>query len=256
MNLGLCTIAAQESPVEAVIATAGDAGYDGVEIWGKDHVGDGAEDTCREIRGIADRHEVAIAVYGSYLRPGTDAYEDDVEHELDVAERLGAPLLRVWAGDEEYQDCSPSHWDDVVADLTDLAGRAADRGIGVTVEKHAGTVTNREEGARRLIRAVDRENCGLNWQPLFGVPADELLAEARALAPLSNNVHVQAVPSVDSHSQDRCPLSEAYFDVPAMLEAFEDAGFEGYVEVEFVTDDLPFAEAASRDRRYLAPLAE
>lgn len=153
IRMGLCTIADTNSTVEDVIATAADAGYDGIEVWGRDHVGDGSPERCRAIREVADEQAVEITVYGSYLRPGTGGYADEVAHELDVAERIDVSLVRIWAGDQDYQDCTDEHWERVVADLTDLADRAADRGLGITVEKHGGAVTNREEGARRLIEA-------------------------------------------------------------------------------------------------------
>ncbi|MCU4743026.1 sugar phosphate isomerase/epimerase [Natronoglomus mannanivorans] len=249
MNLGLCTIALQEESIEDALATAADAGYDGVELWGKDHVG--APERCHEIRETAAELGLEIPVYGSYLRPGTPEYDEEVETELERAETLGASLIRVWAGQEEYQDATDDHWADVVRDTTDLADRAADRGLGVTVEKHEGTVTNTEAGARELIEGVDRENCGLNWQPLFEFDAETILEEARSLAPLSNNVHLQAVAEHGDSWHDRSLLEDAYFDVPTILEAFAETGFDGYVEVEFVTDDLEVEAAIERDREFL-----
>jgi sugar phosphate isomerase/epimerase len=118
----------------------------------------------------------------------------------------------------------------------------------VTVERHAGTLTNAREGARRLIEAIDGP-CGVNWQPPFGTDADGIVADARRLAPLTNNVHLQAVPSRDA--RDRCPLAEAYFDVPACVDALREGGFDGVLEVEFVADDVPYTEAIARDLDYL-----
>jgi len=251
MQVGLCTIANGDWPVEDVIELAGDTRCDAVEIWGRDHLGDRTLATCREIRENAASHGVEIAVYGSYIRPGTDEYAASVEAELKVAAHLDASAIRAWAGTQEYQDRTDDHWTRVVSELTDLAERAATRGLDVTVEKHEGTLTNTGEGARRLIEAVGRENCQLNWQPLFALPEDELLEEAANLAPISNNVHAQAVPEVGGTPEDRCLLESAYFDLPAALQSFEDAGFDGCVEIEFVTDDLPFETAVRRDVAYL-----
>ncbi|MFP9190123.1 sugar phosphate isomerase/epimerase family protein [Natrialbaceae archaeon A-CW1-1] len=250
MKLGLCTIAAGNQPIETVASIAADAGYAGIEIWGRGHIGDGSEAACRSVREAARDNDLEIPVYGSYLRPGTDGF-DAIDEELEIADRLGASLIRVWAGHEEFQDRSDEHWRRTIDDLQTLSDRTAENGIGVTVEKHEGTLTNTQDGARRLIEAVDRPNCGLNWQPLFGLSPDEVLAEARELAPLSNNVHVQAIPESGRPPDERCLLEDAFFDVPAVVDAFEEAGLDGYVEVEFVTDDLAFEEAAERDREYL-----
>ena len=130
-----------------------------------------------------------------------------------------------------------------------LADRAAAANLAVTVEKHEGRLTNATEGARRLIEAVDRPNCGLNWQPLFHMDETALVAEAERLAPLSNNVHIQA--PAERGSYQRAPLEDAYFDVSAVLDRFADAGFDGYVEVEFVSEDTAYETAVQRDHDYL-----
>lgn len=253
MNLGLCTISAKERSVEEVIELAGEVGYDGVEIWGKDHVGDGSEATCERIVETAEDHGLEIPTYGSYLRCGTDEFEREFEGELAVADRLGTDLIRIWAGRQEYGDHDEEHWNRVVADLERLSERAADYGTGVTVEKHANTLTNDLDGARRLIEAIDRENCKLNYQPGFGLPSERLEREGEALAPLSNNVHLQAVRSAGESA--RSPLSEAYYDLEAVLAPFLE-NFEGYANVEFVTEERSYREAIDADLRYLRSVLE
>lgn len=261
MQLGLCTITNKDWPVADVLAAAADAEYDGVEIWGQDHVrdpgaGDDADpdlDVCRSVADRAAALDLDIPVYGSYLRPGRAGFADELAVELDVADALGADFVRVWPGEQEYGDHDPDHWDAVVADLERAGQEATARDLAITVEKHEGTVTNETEGARRLIEAVDAPAVGLNWQPLFHIGAEDLLAEAETLAPLSNNVHLQAVP--ERNGDQRCPLSEAYFDVPAILDRFDQVGFEGYAEVEFVDPTVDYEAAIRADREYLAEVA-
>lgn len=249
MKIGLCTISNTKAPVEDVLEVAAEAGYDGVEIWGKDHVGDGSAETCEAIASAAADRSLEIAVYGSYLAPGTDEFATSYEDELAVADRLGADLIRVWPGESEYQDCTEAEWDAAVDDLSRLSERAAAVDLAVTVEKHEGRLSNATDGARRLIEAVDHPHCGLNWQPLFHMSEAALLAEAERLAPLSNNVHVQA--PAERGGSERAPLEDAYFDVGSVLDRFEAAGFDGYVEVEFVSEDEPYERAVRRDHDYL-----
>lgn len=249
MELGLCTISNKGAPVEDVLAVAADTGYDAVEIWGRDHAGDGSTATCDRIVDRAAELGVEIAVYGSYLAPGTDGFATDVERELAVADRLNADLIRVWPGESEYEECTETEWDRAVADLSELADRAGAFDVGVTVEKHGGRLTNAQAGARRLIEAVDDPNCGLNWQPRFDRPAADLLSEAERLAPLSNNVHLQAVAA--RGDDERCLLADAYFDVEAVLGRFDAAGFDGAVEVEFVSPAVDYGTAVRRDYEFL-----
>lgn len=251
VDIGLCTVSSKERAVETVIELAAEAGYDGVELWGRDHVGDGSVDDCRRIVATADAHGLGIPVYGSYLRCGTDGF-DDVERELAIAKRLDADLIRVWAGRQEYEEHDTDHWNRVVDDLERLTDRAAAYGVGVTVEKHAGTLTDTLEGARRLIEAVDDDRCGLNYQPGFSVLEGEIEREANELASRSNNLHLQAVR--ECGESRRCPLSEAFYDLETVLAPFLDAGFDGSANVEFVTDEQPYSAAIEADRRYVASI--
>lgn len=252
MKCGLCTISDKERPVEDVIEIAADAGYDGIEVWGKDHVGDGSRETCQRIADAAADHGVEVPTYGSYLRCGDDDFDDALDRELRIADRLGADTIRVWPGRQEHGDHDPDHWDAVVADLERVTERAADYDLAVTVEKHANTLTNDREGARRLIEAIGDDRCGLNYQPGFGIPADEIEREAEALAPLSNQLHLQG--PRERTERDRAPLADVYYDLEAVLEPFLDRGFDGYANVEFVTDEVPYREAVAADLAHLRSL--
>lgn len=254
MQLGLCTISNTELPVERVLEVAADVGYDGVEIWGKAHVGDGGADTCESIGTTARDLGLDVAVYGSYLTVGTDAFAEAYERELVIADRLGADLIRVWPGDREYGDHAPAAFEAAVEDLRTLAERAVQLDLGVTIEKHEGRLSNTTEGARRLVDAVDHPDCGLSWQPLFSLSESELAAEAETLAPRTNNVHLQA--PAERAGEERTLLSNAYFDVGAVLDRFETARFDGYLEVEFVSQNRLYEDAVRRDHEYLRSLVE
>lgn len=253
MLFGLCTISNKEMDVLDVIDAAVNAGYDGVEVWGGDHVSSGTDTECTAIRERVETHELSIPVYGSYLRPGTDEFADQLTHELEVAVTLGADLVRVWAGNQEWQDQHDHHLDAVVTDLREAADAAAERDLALTVEKHEGTLTNTTEGARRVIERVNHPHCGLNYQPLFGMDADAIVSESRELAPISNNVHLQAVP--EQGGRQRCLLANAFYDVEAVIRAFQDAGFGGFANVEFVADDVPYSKAIAHERAFLASVA-
>jgi alkanesulfonate monooxygenase SsuD/methylene tetrahydromethanopterin reductase-like flavin-dependent oxidoreductase (luciferase family) len=53
MHVGLCTISNKEASAEDVIEHAGAAGYDGIELWGRDHAGDGSSERCGRIHTAA-----------------------------------------------------------------------------------------------------------------------------------------------------------------------------------------------------------
>lgn len=255
MDLGLCTISNRDLAVEDILERAADAGYDGVEVWGRDHVGDGSERTCRRVREAAADRDLSILTYGSYLRAGADTFADELAHEVAVADRLNADRIRTWAGTTEYGDHDASQWDETVADLRELTAAATERGIDVTVEKHPGYLTNDAEGARRVIEAVAKPGCRLNYQPMFSLSAAEISSEIERLAPLSNQLHLQAVPDVGGSADDRCLLSAAFYDLEHLVAQFREFGADdGSIHVEFVTDDLPYQEATAKDCAFLRSL--
>lgn len=266
MNVGLCTISNKDREVDDIVALAGEVGYDGVEIWGKDHVGDGSRETCDAIRDAAEDAGVEIPVYGSYLRAAGDVDLDpddapagtlddaEIEEELEIADRLGTDLIRIWAGGHDYEDVGDAYWDAVVEDVDRIGATAEDYGIDVTVEKHTNTVTNSLEGARRLIEAVDRDAVGLNYQPHTRLGPEEIDAEAAELAPLSNHMHVLAVH--ERGTSDRYPYSRGDYDFEALLERFAAADYDGYVNVEFVSEELGYEEAVRADHDFVRSALE
>lgn len=252
MELGLCTISNKNAAVDEIIPQAAAAGYDGVEVWGQDHVDGGSESACRRIRTAAADHDIAVLAYGSYLRAGTDTFTENLQQEVNIADRLDADRLRVWAGDYEYGDHDQQHWQQTVDDLLRLTTLASSRGFDVTVEKHPGSLTNEAEGASRLISAVDDSACRLNYQPMFSLTASEIRAEIKQLAPISNQMHLQAVPQPGASGDNRCLLSEAFYDLEFLVDQFRAQGApDGSIHVEFVTDDLPYGDGVTRDCKYL-----
>lgn len=82
--------------------------------------------------------------------------------------------------------------------------------------------------------------------------AESLAEDATELAPLSNHVHVQAVPA--RGAERRCRLGDAYFDVRRVLRSFVDRGFDGFANVEFVDPTLKYVAAIEAELDYLRSL--
>jgi sugar phosphate isomerase/epimerase len=258
MKVGLCTISNQDRDVVDLVDLAGDVGFDGVEIWGKDHVGDGSKAACETIVDVAADAGVDVAVYGSYLRAAGDRDldagddsdgrldDDAIDREFEIADRLGADLIRIWAGSHNFEDVDDDYFDAVVADVQRIGDRAEAYGVDVTVEKHANTVANSCTGARDLIEAVGQETVGLNYQPNHWFDQPELEAEAAALAPLSNHMHTIGV-----HEKGTTD-----YDFEGLLEEFSAVGYDGYFNVEFVADDLPYEDSVRADHEFLRSLLD
>jgi sugar phosphate isomerase/epimerase len=265
MEIGLCSISAREDPLAEIMEAASRVGYDGLEVRGKEpHVTEGTPTEARAIRRRAAEHSLAIFSYGSYLRAGTESFSDRLQPELAFAENLDADLIRVWAGTEEYEDRTGAHWDAVVSNLRSLADRAERCDVAVTVERHYGTLTNRTAGAAALLEDVAHDNCGLNWQAYCEQDPEShtnshrteaaVVADARRLAPLSNNVHVQSWPSPDA--RQRCLVTESFYDWEQVLEQFRNAGYDGVLELEFTSAEAAYNEGLSADLEALRQMVD
>lgn len=245
MQTGLCSISSKDRSLPEIIDLAAAVGFDGIEIW-ENHLGEDRTAPA-EARRLASEAGLSVSALGSYLRPGTEDFEDDLDAVLDTAETLETGLVRVWAGEQEYGDHDESHWDDVVADLRRCADAAADRGLELTVEKHAWTLAYTAEGCLELLEEVDAENVGINWDPKVdaGEDIEEVLDR---LAPVVNHVHVSgSVPG-----SDEAPLRAAYPSLERWLDRLATAGFDGYVDLEFTPDELSYEEVVRRDGAYLS----
>jgi sugar phosphate isomerase/epimerase len=249
MQTGLCSISNKERSLPEIVDLAAEVGFDGIEVW-ENHLGDDGISPAKA-RGLASEAGLSVPTLGSYLRPGTDEFEEDLPDVLDAAETLEADLVRVWAGEQEYGDHDEDHWDAVVNDMRQCADAAADRGLALTVEKHAWTLAYTADACLDLLDEVDAENVGINWDPK--VDADEDVDEALdRLAPVVNHVHV----SGRAPEGDESPIEADLPQFDRSIDRLAEAGFDGYVDLEFTPDEMDDEEAVRRDGSFLSVVVE
>lgn len=169
---------------------------------------------------------------------------------MDTARELGAPTIRIWAGDrgsEACDDTCKSHVVDLTRQAADLASHA---GIRVAFEFHANTLTDTNESARLLLEAVDHPNVEIYWQPPPGsVPAYNLEG-IDTVAPWLSNLHVF---NWHPETHKRLPLAAGKSDWMLYLARVANDPRERYALIEFVQGDADeaFLEDAATLRRWL-----
>jgi 3-dehydroshikimate dehydratase len=194
ITTGLCSVTLRALPVDDVVAIAAGAGLEGIE-WGADvHVPPGDMAAAAAARAATAAAGLRVASYGSYYRAGADD-PAGFAAVLDSARALGAPRIRVWAGDVASADASPAARAAVTVAARDAADRAAAANLEVAFEFHGGTLTDEAQPALALLQAVDRGRSGAArvrsyWQPPQDVPDDEALAGLRRLRGHVTAVHV------------------------------------------------------------------
>ena len=255
MKTALCTIAFKDRPFEDVLDLAVQAGFDGVEPWGKPHhmpASYNAEENRRIARSIRERG-LEVSQYGSYINPVSAGFEREMAEGLDTASDLGADRIRVWAGSCGSDEATDEDWRNAVSGFRRFADRAGDRGVSLVLEMHLGYLSDTADGSLRLVEGVARHNFLLNFQPMYTDNARRVIAVARQVAPHVATVHAQNYVSEGRNA--RSLISEGYVDYREVVRELSAAGFDGYLEVEFVRDDDPGA-ALIADAGFLRGLCE
>lgn len=232
-KVGLCTIAFSERPLEEVLELAARVGFDGVELWGKpDHLP--LTRTDAEVIAIRDKIKslgFKGSVYGSYVRLGDgqepQAKDKDFDRVLQIANFLGAPIARIWAGTKNSEELGEKDWEMMVGDGKRFCAKAEKAGVLLALEMHPKSVTNRARATVDLIERVGSPNLKANYQV---IEDEDPYERARIAAPYVVMVHAQNM----KPGNERPIISEGTVDFKKIYEIFKPYGFQGYFEIEFV----------------------
>ena len=259
-----CTIACREKLLDEAVRIVHRAGFDGVEIWGREpHTPEKFdENRMRATRKLLDDVGVVARVFGSYLTFGSTRPDAKVElnDTLHVARWLKTPLIRVWASDVASNDASPEVWERTIDEAREASERASKLDMTLVAEMHANTIADTAQAAVQLVESVDHENFRLNFQASAvddgQTPEDRL----RMVLPWVSHVHAQNCESIASQGgppANRAPLSSGIVDYAGLVRMLKDAGYQGCVAVEFAHDETGDREAAlADDFRFLSTICQ
>src|SRR5690606_20409375 len=252
LRSGLVSITFRSLIAAEVVDLARTAGIDGIEWGGDVHVPPGDMQRAREVRHMTEDAGLSVSAYGSYYRLRPEADEEyPFEAVLASAVALGAPTIRVWAGNQPSSAVDAAERGRIAEQSRRIADMAAEQGIRVAYEFHSNTLTDRLESALDLLRAVDHPNIRTFWQPPNGMPPAESRAGLDAVAGWVSNIHCfHWWPT----SKDRHPLADGEANWSLYLEKIAARPGDRFVSVEFVKDDAPeqFLEDAAVLKRWLA----
>ena len=188
-TLGLVSISFRKHEPAAIVQAVKDAGLTAIEWGGDVHMPHGDVARAAEVRALCDAAGLTLPEYGSYYRAGaTDpAVFDGV---LAVAETLGTPVIRFWAGDKPTDGLSGAEYGRIVEDVVRICDLAAAKGIVLCPEWHQGTLTDEYHTALRFFRDVGRPNLQTFWQPNQFRPLAYNLDALAAVLPFVRTVHV------------------------------------------------------------------
>lgn len=256
LKSGLVSITFRSLTPSEIITAAHAAELSGVE-WGGDlHVPHGDLDTAAAVGETTRTAGLECAAYGSYYR-----FRDVLAGEgpgfssvVATARALGAPLIRIWAGETGSAACPPEVRGEIVAAAREAGDAAAARGIRVAFEFHGGTLTDTAESARALIEEINHPNVGTLWQPPVGMDPETCVAGLQTVLPWLANVH--CFNWGPGGRSDAHPLADAAETWKRYLEQLPQTQEDRWVLLEFVPGDDPavLSKEAQTLNRILAQL--
>jgi 3-dehydroshikimate dehydratase len=232
---GLVSVTFRSLSVDEVIEAARSAGLAGIEWGGDVHVPHGQVALARDVARRTREAGLEVSSYGSYYRYN----EADVPFTtvLATASALGAPVIRVWAGQQGSAEVDAAEWDRIVVESRRIGSEAEELGIRVCYEFHGNTLTDTNDTAERLLREVDHPNVRTFWQPPNGKSEDYRIAGLKAVSPWLEYLHCFYW---TGEPRERRPLSEGqkrWATYLATARAVEDGLDPRWVLLEFVPDD-------------------
>jgi 3-dehydroshikimate dehydratase len=235
---GLVSVTFRQLAASEIVALAVEHGMRAVEWGGDVHVPTGDLAAARDVAGRCADAGIAVEAYGSYYRAA-----GDFEPVLETALALGAPRIRVWAG--QRGSAEETDRPAVVDALRKAAESASGAGVELAVEYHAGTLTDTLASALDLFR--EAPELKPYWQPPIGSSIEDALEALPALRPVAAHVF-----SWDDTGR-RLPLAARAELWQPVLAGLATLPGTRYALLEFVRDDDPaaFAEDAAVLRGWL-----
>ncbi len=239
-------------------------GFDGVELPVMAEPGRSSEETARELRAeLADAGLVCAAVRGGggLHHPRVAAQNRRrLEEAIRFAAAAGARIVNsIMGGPLPYPQrpgtgygepvtqlgsriASEAEYERTARGLQELAARAADAGVELSIEVHQHSLVDNSWSALHLLELVDRPNVGVNpdlgniyW--CYDVPEESCEAAIVALAPKAKYWHCKNlrrvhIPDLQKAIFLQVPLPDGEIDYRFAIQAMLDAGYQGYLAVE------------------------
>lgn len=221
-------------------------------------------DVLREMRGKLDAANLVVSmVTGDFAVPRNDGHGPEglrnITPYLDLAGLLGADLIRVCMKVE-----------DDIAWARRAADEAAERHIRLAHQAHCASLFETVEGSVNVLRAVDRPNVGIIYEPANWMLSGQSYGREaiRRVGPWLFNTYVQnhrlnpgGEASVESWQRGRVRFDHIGLwepggvDCEEVFGALREEGYDGYVTVhQAFAGIMSPAAAARRSYEYLKPL--
>ena len=173
------------------------------------------------------------AIANDFCLPPGEARDKSLAHTrlwIDHAAVMGAPVIRIFAGNVPQGDSDQAAIERCAAGINESLKYAAQKGICLALENHGG-ITTRPEQMLEIIKRVDES-------PWFGVNFDggnfrsaDPYADLARIAPYAINVQIKADIFRGDKREDT--------DFAKVVGILREAGYRGYVVLEYESAEDP-----------------
>lgn len=244
-------------PIEALAPLASSLGFRALCMRASVVSVDSPPERVAEVRALLDRLGLAVSMVTGDLalaaNTGHEAVQAlrNISPYLDLAERMGSPMLRVMM-----------HTSDDIPRAQRAADEARERNLRLAHQLHWGTLFETVDGALETARAVGRPNFGLTYEPanLLVCGDDWGPAAIRRLAPHIINVYFQNM-QVDDQAplvwptRTRGPVRCGYLpvadpngtDLAIVIRGLKDVGYDGWFTIHQPLQPGQSVEQAARE---------
>lgn len=227
LHSGLVSVSFRQHTVESIIHLTKEARLDAIEWGGDVHVPHGDLPCARRVRRLTLDAGLKVSSYGSYYWAGQQAEFAPV---LDTAIELGAPVVRIWAGNKSSAESEIDWFGTVAEDINRVCQLASQADVSIALEYHPGTLTDTISSAAKLLCACPAAYS--YWQQPIEDDIDKKLCSLQAVLPRLSNVHVY-----HKQGERRLPLACGVLDWAKYLPLIAQAPGSRYCLLEFFKAD-------------------
>ena len=184
MKIGMTSLTFKAKSVEETLEIAKEAGVECIE-WGVSEGHVGSDENIEKIKMLSKEYGIEICSLGSYCYLEEEAHCMET---VELAAKLSAPVIRVWAGKKSPCDCDDEYFNLLLKNTRKMADAAAKYGIVISFEYHRKSLTETHESAVKFIKAIDRENVKTHWQAASIKSVEENLQNLNAILPYFSGI--------------------------------------------------------------------
>lgn len=174
---------------------------------------------------------IGVPVRNTFTYPAGPDRDKEIAHVrrwIDLAAGLGAPTMRIFAGDLQPGQSLAEARKNCVESIEACADLAARRGVLLGLENHGGIVAE-ADSLLAIVKAVRSDACGINLDT-GNFHSDDPYGDLARCAPWAVTVQVKA--EIQPRGQEK---QEA--DLKRLVRILKDSGFRGYATLEYEEED-------------------